>query len=132
MLRNKFQFKTICNVIQIDWDELKLSMREFPDGEIIVRKKIEWDTDKMNRYFHGPVLCFVRSQFRDLGTVATKDEVKNWLKGKFLDKEERNGFQFLRSTASLGRDEYIGFLKDIDEFCKDKFQCGIPEPEKIE
>ena len=132
MIRNKFQFKTISNVIQMDWEELKMSMREFDDGELIVRKRISWDTAKMNKFFHGVVLGFIRSQFRDFGTVTTKDEVKNWVKDKFLDREDRNGVLFPRSTASLGRDEYIKFLKDIDEFCQDKFGCGLPEPEKID
>ena len=132
MIRNKFQFQTISNVIQIDWDALKMSMREFPEGEIIVRKKISWDTDKMNRYFHGPVLDFLRAQFRDSGTIVSKEEAKIWVKGKFLGHEERNGFQFLKSTASLGRDEYIQFLKDIDGWCQEWFKCPIPESEHVD
>ena len=132
MLRNKFRFQTISNVIQIDWDELKMSMREFDDGEIIVRKRIEWNTDQMRNYLHGPVLNFLRCQLRELGIVFTKEECKTWVKGEFLDKGEVNGVTFLKSTASLCRDEYTQLLKDINEFCMDRFGCGLPEPDKVD
>ena len=132
MIRNKFQFKTISNVIQTDWEELKMAMREIDDGELIVRKRISWDTDKMNRFFHGPVLDFLRAQFRDSGTVVSKDEVKVWVKGEFLEKEDRNGFLFPRSMASLGRDEYIKLLMDINEWCQEWFKCPLPESDKID
>ena len=116
----------------MDWDELKVSMRQFSDGEIIVREKIEWNTENMRKFLHGPVIRFLREQFKEKGTIKSKDDVKNWVKDEFLERVRENGFSFLRPTASLSRAEYIVLLKDIDAWCQEWFGCGIPEPEKIE
>ena len=132
MIRNKFQFETIANVIQIDRESLDASMRTLVRGEVIVREKIDWNTDQMNKFFHGPVRKFLRQQFKEKGTIKSMDEVKTWAKEEFLGKVEENGFSFLRSSSSLGRSEYIEFLKDIDAWCQEWFGCGIPEPEQID
>lgn len=134
MIRNKFKGQYIGGMLQADWnfDDLKMTMREYGGFEIIIRKPIEWNVEQMRKFLHGPVLDFLRNQLRELGIVFTKDEAKVWVKEQFLDKEEKNGISFLKSTASLDRASYIRLLKDINEFCQDRFGCGLPEPDKID
>jgi len=134
MIRNKFKGKYIGGILQADWnfDDLKLTMREYDEFEVIIRKPIDWNVDNMRKFFHGPVIDFLRSQLRNFGIVLTKDECKVWVKEQFLDRQEQNGISFLRSTAALNRDEYKTLLKDINEFCMDRFGCGLPEADKID
>lgn len=143
MIRNKFRYKVVNGAIyEFDWAALKLSMAQFEEGEIIVRKKIDWDTDQMRRYFHGPVLRFIQEQFKGVGYIFSKDQIKENLKMDFgpkmyidetmYEKAFRNSAGVPKSTAEYDFDTYRDLLKDIDAWCIDCFQSGLPEPEQVE
>ncbi len=137
MKRNKWQYRTVSRTVQdFDWDEFKLAMLDYEEGEVLLRKKIEWDVTQMRKYFHGPVLAFVEAQDRQQGSSRSKQEIKELLKELYAEPEEVNFGQRViyrpRSTASFTYDEYVKFLNDIDAFCMDNYGCGIPPAEKVE
>ena len=137
MKRNKWQYQTINRVVVgMDWDEFKLRMLDYPEGEILLRKKIDWDVTQMRKYFYGPVLEFVEAQERGRGMSTGKQELKSRFKVVYgpyetfgLGKKVFNG---PKSTGDYTFDEYVKFLNDIDAFCMDNYGCGIPPAEKVE
>ena len=137
MKRNKWQYQTVHRTVQgFDWDEFKLAMLDFEEGEVLLRKKIEWDVTQMRKYFHGPVLAFVEAQERQQGSSKGKEEIKSHLKIIFGPYED---YMFAgklvngpKSTANYTFAEYTKFLNDIDAFCMDNYGCGIPPAEQVE
>ena len=137
MDRNKWQYTTVSRTIQgFDWTEFKLAMLEHPEGEVLLRKKIDWDVAQMRKYFHKVVLAFVEAQERQRGSSKGKAEIKTDLKRIYGPKEDRMiGKKIVRSdnsTSDYTFAEYTKFLNDIDAFCMDNYGCGIPPSEKVE
>lgn len=137
MQRNKWQYRTVNRTVQdMDWDEFKLAMLEFEEGEVLLRKKIEWDVTQMRKYFHGPVRHFVEAQERQRGSSKGVEEIKADFKQIYGPKEDRMiGKKIIRadkSTAHYTFVEYTKFLNDIDAFCMDNYGCGIPPAEQVE
>ncbi len=137
MKRNKWQYQTVSRVIVgMDWDEFKLAMLDFAEGEILLRKKIDWDVAQMRKYFHGPIRNFVEAQERQRGSSKGVEEIKADLKQIYGPKEDRMiGKKIVRADKSMGEytfDEYVKFINDVDAFCMENYQCGIPPAEKVE
>ena len=137
MKRNKWQYRTVNRTIQdIDWDEFKLAMLDYAEGEILLRKKIEWNTEQMRKYFHGPVRQFVEAQERQRGSSKGLAEIKADFKQIYGPKEDRMiGKRIIRANKSTGDytfAEYTKFLNDIDAFCMENYMCGIPPAEQVE
>ena len=137
MKRNKWQYRTVNRTVQdMDWDEFKLAMLDYEEGEILLRKKICWNTAQMRKYFHGPVLAFVEAQERGRGLSDGQKVIKRKLKQIYGPSETRcladKLITSLKSTGDYTFDEYTKFLNDIDAFCMDNYGCGIPPAEKVE
>ncbi len=137
MKRNKWQYRTIANTVQdFDWDEFKLAMLDHAEGEVLLRKKIEWDVTQMRKYLHGPVRAFIEAQERSRGSSKGKEEIKSDLKQIYGPYEDRMlGRKIVRGpkpTADYTFAEYTKFLNDIDAFCMENYGCGIPPAEKVE
>lgn len=106
-----------------------------PEGtemELIFRKKIRWDIGRMRKFFEGPVVDFVKNQFAELGHAYSKPEIRQFLKLKFLGTVVSDPIWTPVSTTTLDFEKFKNFLKDIDDFCKDTFGCGLPEPETVD
>ena len=106
-----------------------------PEGkemELIFREKISWDIGRMRRFFEGPVIDFVKNQFAELGHAYSKPEIRQFIKLKFLGTVVGDPIWTPISTTTLDFKKFATFLKDIDDFCKDTFQCGLPEPESVD
>ncbi len=116
---------------QIGFLEIKSSL---PDGEyeMIIRPKMRWDTDQMRKYFHGPVLGFVVDQFKVLGHVYTKEDIKQYLKMSFGKTEIVCGNAMPKSMSEYDFKTYTKFLNDINDWCIDIFECELPCAEQIE
>jgi len=101
------------------------------DGEydIILRPRIKWDVAQMRKYFHGPVRDFIVCQFKELGLIYTKTQVKDYLKGKFGLIDERG---FAESTATYDFKTYTEFLNNINFWCIETFECELPVAEQVE
>ncbi len=137
MKRNKWQYKTVARTVQdFDWDEFQLAMLDFEEGEILLRKKIEWDVTQMRKYFHGPILKFMEAQERQRGSSKGKEEIKSDLKQIYGPREDRmlgkKVVSGIKSTSEYTFDEYVKFINDIDAFCMENYGCGIPPAEKVE
>ena len=141
MIRNKFQFKTISNIIQMDWEELKMSMLEMGFGEVIVREPIEWNTEQMRKYFHGPIRKYFVQEWRNLGVNKTVDDVKYELKKQYGARQDKSVtlkdgrtiiVEELKSTGRYDKKDYKELLLGANIEAIDKFGRGIPEPDKIE
>lgn len=137
MKRNKWQYKTVSRTVQdFNWDEFKLAMLDYEEGEVLLRKKIDWDVTQMRKYFHGPVLVFVEVQERQRGVSKGKQELKSQFKIIYGPYEDfalgGKMYSGPKSTADYTFDEYVKFLNDIDAFCMEHYGCGIPPAEQVE
>ena len=137
MYRTKFQFK--CSehqVIDMAWTEFKHAMLKTGEGEILVRKKIDWDYAQMRKYLHGPVTKFMIEQFAGIGTAFTTAGMHKWLRDEFLPGIPKTvGGKLIPqpvSSESIGRDGYTTWLKNINNWCKDNFNCELPAIEEVE
>lgn len=131
----KFKMKMVGGE-PVDFDCIRYmrTKKALPDGdyELIIRKAIKWDTGRMNRYFHGPVLTFIMEQFKTCGTVFGKDEIKQYLKGAFGKTETVFGRNMLMSTAGYDFDTYTKFLNDINDWSVECFKCELPPAEQVD
>ena len=129
---NKFPVQVASGqMIGFDKDRFTQMLRTAKDGdyEILFRKKVDWNTDQMRKYFHGPVLEFIREQFKVLGSLYSKGQVKEFLKSEYGDKDKMS---VPLSTSAYDRDRYIKFLKDINLWCIECFECELPPSEEVE
>lgn len=106
------------------------------DYEILVRPKIDWNTSRMNRYFHGPVLGFIREQFKTLGHLYSKDQIKDMLKHEHGEKElhvlGKKQQWMPKSTSCYDRDVWTKFLHDTNLWSIVCFSCELPPSDQIE
>jgi len=111
--------------------------KKLPDGdwEILIRKAVKWDTDQMRKYFHGPVLEMVEGCERNQGRSTSKNQLKIDLKTLYGPMEDTvvgtKTIRVLKSTADYTFDEYRDFLKNINAFCIENYQCEIPPAEQV-
>jgi hypothetical protein len=103
------------------------TIREGEEMELIFRKKIRWDIGQMRKFFEGPVCKFVKNCFAERGNSYGKEDVRRFLKQKYLGCIEGDPLNTPVSTTSLDFEGWKEFLKDIDGYCMDNFQCGLPE-----
>ncbi len=106
------------------------------NGELIDREEIRWDTDQMRKFFHGPVLEMIEGIERNAGNTDGKAQIKADFKALYGPWVERKIgkkiIQTLKSTGDYTFDEYCKFLKDINAFCMENYQCEIPPAEQVE
>ena len=111
-------------------------MFEFGEGEIVIRKKIKWDTAQMRKYVHGPITVFMIEQFAVLGVAYSRTGMHKWLRDEFLPGTPKEiGGKLIPqpvSSENLGEVGYCKWINDINEWAMDNFGCGIPPAEKVE
>lgn len=136
---HKFKFTKLSGtIIMADAVRERRSalLRSLGDGdyEILIRPELKWDTDQMRKYFHGPVLKFIVEQFKVLGHIYTRDEIKECMKrlfgpGQFVKELNTH---IPKSTAEYDFATYTKFLKDINDWCIEVFQFELPTAEEVE
>jgi len=110
-------------------DYLSLKPSEW-EGELIIRDKISWDIGQMRKFFEGPVCNFIRELYAEKGMATGKGDIREALKAKFLGwTEDKFRLRQPISTTTLDFNGFKDFLKQINDWCMDEFQCGLPEPE---
>lgn len=138
MNRTKFQYLTIDGRVEKDWsyEDFMLAMTQFKEGEIVLRERPRWGVDQMRKYLHGPATKFIISQFKDIGYVVSTQWVHNFIRDEFLDKTTKEvGGKIISvpvSSESIGRDRYIQWTRDINDWCIAAFGVGLPPAEKVE
>lgn len=137
-MNHKFQYK-ICNgqMVDMDWERFRQLKSSQPDGEyeILVRKQVNWDTDQMRKYFHGPALGFIVDQFRRLGSSVSKSQAKEYLKCEFgpaLDIAHGAIPSLPQSMSEYDFDTYKQFLTNVNAWCVECFECELPPAEQVE
>ena len=131
----KFPFKNQLLRPSVPLEAVYLHLATFREGEemeLIIRRKISWDTSRMRRFFEGPVVDFVRDRFGDTGVAMGKGDIREALKQKFLGFTEEHGMRLAVSTTSLTRPKWKEFLRDINDWCCDEFGCGLPEADNTD
>ncbi len=138
MKRNKWQYKTVNRTVQdMDWDEFKLAMLDFEEGEILLRKKIEWDVEQMRNFVHGPITNFMIAMFKQQNRMTfTVKEMHRWLRESFLPgtSKEVGGVLIPQPVSSelLGYDGYHQWINNMNDWCQDAWQCDLPPAEQVE
>ena len=137
MNQNKFQYETVNKVIiGIDWTAFKYAMMAHQRGEVLIREQINWDTDQMRKYFHGPVRAFILGELRKKPFLTTADQLKRDLKLLFGPKITRvslsGSIEEPKSTADYTFKEYLDFLNRINEWCIEKLGFELPPAEMVE
>ena len=126
--------QVMLNLDKGRWAQMMSGLKD-GDYEILVRPKIEWETGQMNKYYHGPVLDFIREQFKVLGNVYSKPQIKEMLKHEYgpRDMVEMGGktVWMPRSMATYDRATYIKFINDVNAWSIDCFSCELPPADKI-
>ncbi len=144
-MNHKFTFK-VFNKQETDFDWVRFGQvkNALPDGdyELILREKPTWDTDQMRKYFHGPVLKFIQEQFKKCGYMFGKNDIKENLKSDFGPhvkmkaddhaKYFRNSGGMVKSTSEYDFKTYTQFLNDINAWCIECFECGLPIAEEVD
>ena len=129
----KFPFKrgrgpgVLAKLKGVDFTALEthlISIPEESDMELIIRKKIRWDVEKMKRYFEGPVVTNIKNQYAGKGYAYPRLVVRGLLKDLHLRKD-KNGVPV--STSSLDFEHFKEFLADIEHWSIELFGCGLPE-----
>ena len=137
MIQTKFPFKCIeYQVVELDWLNMKKAMLHLVEGEILIRKKIEWNYEQMRKYLHGPCTKFMIQQFANIGVAFTVAGMHKWLRDEFLSgiPKEFGGKVIPNpvSSESIGREGYVEWLNSINKWCMDNFRCELPPAEKVE
>ncbi len=138
IMNHKFGYEVVSRqIINFDYDRLKEAMMLHRYGEVLVRDKIEWDYDQMRKFLHGPVTDFMIAMFKQHnGMVFRKLEMHKWLRDGFLPgaPKEVAGKLIAQpvSSETIGKEGYIKWLKNINDWCMDAWQCDLPPAESVE
>lgn len=136
MYNHKFPFKIIYGrMVEYDRERFAQVVRGLKDGEyeMVLRKKIKWDTNQMRKYFHKVVLDFVVEQFKQTGNIYSRDEIKQFLKERFgKRKMVTENWNIPCSTADYDFATYTKFINDINDWCIECFQCELPPAEQVD
>ncbi len=131
--------------IDLDTDKLGAFLDGIQEGkemELIIRTKIDWNATQMKKYFEGPVVTFVQECYARKGIAFGEGSVREGLLGMFLGWTEPNQFgqkhALSRTTLDKPKDgkspreRWIKFLQDIDDWCEDKLDCGLPSADNAD
>ncbi len=142
MKQNKWQYQTVDGVFldenkPFDFAALKAAMRQHERGELLLRKEINWDTDQMRKFFHGPVRKFILEERRKQGNLMTADQLKDDLKQMYGPKVSRKNLSGMmveepKSTGDYTFDDYVDFLNSINLWCIEELGYEFPPAEKVE
>ena len=125
-------------VTKFDHDRYLQTRKNLPDGEweVLIRKVIKWDTDQMRKFFHGPVLEMIEGIERNAGNTDGKAQIKADFKALYGPWVERKIgkkiIQTLKSTGKYTFAEYKKFLKDINAFCIENYDCELLPAEEVD
>lgn len=124
----KLRIKITNGQMELDRQSLSTHLATMKDGpyDLIIRPEIKWDVDKMRKYFHGPVINFVKSMFHEIGHGYSKNQVKEYMKSEH-GKTDKMGLP--ASTSTYTFEDYKKFLNDINVWCIECFKIGIPPSE---
>ena len=139
-MNHKFKFRIFSRqMLDLDNARFKQVCRGLPDGdyELILRPAMNWDTDQMRKYFHGPVLKHFMDGYRNLGINISKPDMKHELKYRYgvaVDKVVATGkyMSELKSTSEYTKDEYKELLKGANLLSIDHLECELPPSEQVE
>lgn len=107
--------------------------------ELVIKTKRKYRSNDQNRYYFGVVVPLIKKRIEDdFGERMTKEEVHEFLKGKFNMEEKASQvtgelLHLPKSTTALSTTEFMEYVKIIRAWAIDFFEMDIPEPnEQIE
>ena len=132
---------SICDLLKdCDVHNLLEFVKQFPEGEsmeALFRPVPNYDKEQMRKYLHGPVIKFLISQFEEqTGKVYTKEQIKQWIKEKYVGNDRifinDKLVSLPKSTEDLTREEYCTLIKAINHDCVEMFGWPLPPTEEYE
>jgi len=124
---------------EIDIPKLEAFMESVKQGkrmEMVIREEIRWDTCQMRKYFEGPIVDFIKECMQQHGKTHTKLAVREGIKALHLGITEPDDFGLRHAISTKTLDEashglssyqkWRKFLRDINDYCMDKFGHGLP------
>jgi hypothetical protein len=86
-----------------------------------------------NGYYWGAVIPAIQDGLKDLGHELDKEEIHDWLKGKFnytevINKSTGQYEQVPISTTKLTRTEFCEYIEKIQRFAAEFLNVVIPDP----
>jgi hypothetical protein len=136
----KFLFQVAQHQVQMD-DGTKTRKTEYtkalPDGEyeMIIRKRVKWNTDRMRKYFHL-IMKFIRIECQKQGHVTTEAQLKLDFKDMFGPKEDKKTLlgkkQVPISTSYYDAEMYRLLITDVKAWCIDKMHFDIPDKDDLD
>ena len=113
--------------------------KNLPDGEyeILIKPKSRWDTERMRKYFHGPVLELIEKEERRQGRATSQEQLRSEIKllyGPWEDVEKGIGGKPLRQLKSMryyDQNDYKKLLSDVKAFIREHYHCEMPTDEQV-
>ncbi len=106
------------------------TVKDEEEMELLVRKKIRWDIEKMRKFFEGPVCKFVVNLYAERGIAYGKGVMREALKAKFIGFDKTGVIPI--SSTTLDFDGFKEFLVAINNWCLDEFGCPLPEADSTD
>lgn len=111
----------------------------FPDQKVIliVKRDFENVSDKLRKYYFGPLLNHLQEAFRDMGDHRTKKELDDKMRRLFLVKDEVNHEtgkittiprSLSKEKAEVSNDQMKSFIDQIIRFAVEHLDYGIAYP----
>lgn len=141
----KFLFKKVTGCVLMDGKVAKrrteyISSLKDGEYEIVIRPVVKWDVARMRKYWHGPVLAFIQEQFKVVGCMYSKDQIKEYLKTAYGPKNDlirtKDGGVITifmeKSCSEYDFATYTKFLKDINAWSIECFGYELPASDEVE
>ena len=95
-------------------------------------------TSDQRAYFHAVIIPFIRNKFNEYGNALGNDDIKDFLKRKFLpvtQYEIKMGKKYVKrekigSTEKLSKKGYSELIENTINWCIDLFGEAPPEAER--
>lgn len=121
-------------------DYFKNRIKQTPDGEveIIIRTQSNTISSQQRRYFFGVIAVILQQSFTALGTKCDLSDVIDFIKEKWLYREEFNPItgrvikshiSLSDSSNGLSKEEFQLAKEAIQQFAIENLNTEIPDPD---
>lgn len=100
---------------------------------ITIEKQKKKRSIPQNRFLWGVVYDYVQRGMQQQGILASKNDVHEFLKHRFLKRDEiivghEEVFIFIKSTAELTTSEMMDYIAQIQQFAAEYLGVIVPDP----
>jgi hypothetical protein len=107
---------------------------------LVVRLRPGFDVAGKRNYFHGPMLTWILDKIHDMGIPATRQQMKDEFKLKFLGVDDEGKLLSFADTLEVmvegdARDpemKWGEFLSNVRNWCRDVLHSEPPRPDQVD